>query len=298
MTSEHKTFHGKTLLFGEYTIIVGSEALVVPLKRYATQWTKADAQQVLHQQLRADLKKYIQHIENEKALHDMLDFNALRSAFDEGWFVQSDIPQGYGAGSSGALVANIYERFAFRSEKENVEEMRQKLAMLEAYFHGSSSGLDPLACFLGVPLRVSSEGINEVTINALPKLGIHLADTGFQSPTAPLVAYFREQLMKYSFFKKLNSGMIPAVETAINALLLGKTEQLQAAMATISAFQLEYFRPMIPQKMLQSWKTGLDKGDCLFKLCGSGGGGFMLVFTFGKSFNQDNLCNFSTFRIL
>ena len=36
---------------------------------------------------------------------------------------------------------------------------------------------------------------------------------------------------------------------------------------------------MIPKKFLKLWKKGLSTNDYIFKLCGSGGGGFLLGFT-------------------
>ena len=36
---------------------------------------------------------------------------------------------------------------------------------------------------------------------------------------------------------------------------------------------------MIPVNMLDVWKKGMQTGDYYLKLCGSGGGGYMLGFT-------------------
>lgn len=298
MKTGHPIYHGKTLLFGEYTIIVGSEALVVPLRRFSAYWMQADPKNQTHVRLQSDLKQYILHIESNKDLHQLLDYKALIHAFDEAWFVYSDIPQGYGAGSSGALVANLFSRFGYRSETEDLEALRLKLSKLEAYFHGNSSGLDPLACYLGKPLYVSSGEIRETSVSNLPELEIYLLDTGLQSPTAPLVGYFKEQLLKYSFYKKLNTKLLPFVQSGINALLQHDALQLKTAMAGISAFQYEHFTPMIPEHMLQYWKNGLDRGEYLFKLCGSGGGGFMLVFSFAEATNAESIFGLPAFRIL
>ena len=42
---------------------------------------------------------------------------------------------------------------------------------------------------------------------------------------------------------------------------------------------LNNFKPMIPAKFHDLWKTGLETNDYYLKLCGSGGGGYMLGFT-------------------
>ena len=36
---------------------------------------------------------------------------------------------------------------------------------------------------------------------------------------------------------------------------------------------------MIPNQFQSVWKKGIDSGDYYLKLCGSGGGGFILGFT-------------------
>ena len=41
------------------------------------------------------------------------DFDKLDSDLQNGMYFDSSIPQGYGVGSSGALVAAFYDRYAF-----------------------------------------------------------------------------------------------------------------------------------------------------------------------------------------
>jgi mevalonate kinase len=47
----------------------------------------------------------------------------------------------------------------------------------------------------------------------------------------------------------------------------------------LSKVVLGNFKPMIPQQFHQLWQKGLDTGDYYLKLCGSGGGGYILGFT-------------------
>ena len=85
-------------------------------------------------------------------------------------YFDSSIPQGYGVGSSGALVAAIYDEYA--SDKITVLEnlTRDKLLQLktifsemESFFHGKSSGLDPLNSYLSIPILINSKDNIEVT---------------------------------------------------------------------------------------------------------------------------------------
>ena len=60
----------------------------------------------------------------------------------------------------------------------------------------------------------------------------------------------------------------------------------------LSDFQYQYFQEMIPKKYQQIWMDGLVSGDYTLKLCGAGGGGFMLGFT--EDFERVNLQEIET----
>jgi mevalonate kinase len=42
---------------------------------------------------------------------------------------------------------------------------------------------------------------------------------------------------------------------------------------------LNHFKPMIPKKFHQIWASGIESNAYYLKLCGSGGGGYILGFT-------------------
>ena len=42
---------------------------------------------------------------------------------------------------------------------------------------------------------------------------------------------------------------------------------------------LENFKPMIPKDFHQLWAKGIESDDYFLKLCGSGGGGYILGFS-------------------
>jgi mevalonate kinase len=42
---------------------------------------------------------------------------------------------------------------------------------------------------------------------------------------------------------------------------------------------LQNFKPMIPEHLISIWQKGIDTNAYYLKLCGSGGGGFVLGFT-------------------
>jgi mevalonate kinase len=47
----------------------------------------------------------------------------------------------------------------------------------------------------------------------------------------------------------------------------------------LSMVVLNNFKPMIPEQFHAIWQKGIDTNDYYLKLCGSGGGGYILGFT-------------------
>ncbi|MBT7766237.1 MAG: mevalonate kinase, partial [Bdellovibrionales bacterium] len=57
----------------------------------------------------------------------------------------------------------------------------------------------------------------------------------------------------------------------------------------LSSFQLENFTPMIPNLYLDIWQQGLKNNNYYLKLCGAGGGGFLMGIARNRKVLQDNL---------
>jgi mevalonate kinase len=72
--------------------------------------------------------------------------------------------------------------------------------------------------------------------------------------------------------KKYNDG-------AVKSFLKGENKPLFENVKAISSLFLDNFKPMIPQKFEGVWRKGLETNAYYLKLCGSGGGGFVLGFT-------------------
>jgi mevalonate kinase len=54
---------------------------------------------------------------------------------------------------------------------------------------------------------------------------------------------------------------------------------LMTSIKSLSQLVYDNFSPMIPDNYKQLWKEGIDTNSYYLKLCGSGGGGFILGFT-------------------
>lgn len=222
----------------------------------------------------------------------MVTFNIQEMLNDiaSGMYFDSSIPQGYGVGSSGALVAAIYDKYA--NDKITVLEnlTRDKLLQLkgifgqmESFFHGKSSGLDPLNSYLSLPILINSKdnieptGIPSQSVQG--KGAVFLIDSGIVGETAPMVNIFMENLKDNGFRKMLKSQFIKHTNACVENFLHGDIKSLFENTKKLSKVVLNHFKPMIPEQFHQVWQNGIETNDYYLKLCGSGGGGYILGFT-------------------
>jgi len=281
-----RTYPGKIMLFGEYSIICGSKALVIPFNQVGGRWKfHKNSDQILEsiQSSQQALVKLERYLSAEKKFDYIIDIHRFKEDLNVGLYFDSDIPQQYGVGSSGALVAALFDRYK-KKEENDLAELKSNLAHIESAFHGNSSGIDPLCCYLNKSIYIEkSEKQNNINIIDnlsfnINDLTIFLIDTKISSSTAPLVNIFRNKLHNYSFYKKINNSYIPIVNEAINDFLNLDSEALFIRLKDIEAFQYEFFDEMIPINIKPLFNPNITK-PFHFKLCGSGGGGYILGFT-------------------
>ncbi|MBN2238072.1 MAG: hypothetical protein JW729_10965, partial [Bacteroidales bacterium] len=167
--------------------------------------------------------------------------------------------------------------------KKGIFKLKSIFAQMESYFHGKSSGLDPLNCYIQYPLLIkNSSEIKTVGIprNKFDKNGaIFLINSGKPGKTAPLVNHFLESYKDADYKNAIDNELIPLNNTLITTLLEGNGTEFFNLLDKLSNFQLQYFDRMIPDAIRDLWKEGVESKLYSLKLCGSGGGGFMLGFT-------------------
>ncbi|MDO1501572.1 mevalonate kinase [Winogradskyella maritima] len=283
-------FYSKILLFGEYGIIKDSKGLSIPYNFYNGALKLDDNNSETARKSNESLTKFAGYLENIDYDLVSFDIERLKQDLADGMYFDSSIPQGYGVGSSGALVASIYDRYA--SEKITVLEnlTREKLLKLkaifsemESFFHGKSSGLDPLNSYLSLPILINSKDNIEATgIPSQTEKGqgaVFLLDSGIVGETAPMVSIFMENMKQEGFRKMLKDQFIKHTDACVDDFLKGDIKSLFKNTKQLSKVVLSNFKPMIPQQFHDLWKKGLDTNDYYLKLCGSGGGGYILGFT-------------------
>lgn len=278
------SFFAKILLFGEYGIIENAKGLTIPYNFYKGTLKFINANQ--HQESNQALLEFTDFLASEMA--DSFDIARLQKDLANGMYFDSDIPQGYGVGSSGALVAAIYDAYALEPiaanglSKAKITELKKTLGTMESYFHGKSSGIDPLICYMNIPLLINSQ--DDIDTVGLPaekqgKGAIFLINSGVPGKTEPMVKAFFEKMKNEGFRHTMRKEFTKYNDACIDAFVKGKTEPLFNNLKSLSTWAFINFKPMIPTKVLNAWENGIQSNDYYLKLCGSGGGGFVLGFT-------------------
>ncbi len=274
-------FYAKILLFGEYGIIEDSQGLTLPYSFYKGTLKFSENQSDFEKKSNESLSKYAQYL-SELNLPE-----AFKKDIEKGLFFDSNIPQGYGVGSSGALVAAIFEKYSFKKynpstiSKTQLKDLRKVFGELESYFHGKSSGIDPLICYMNLPILIENrESVDKVSIpkEEAGKGAIFLIDSGSIGETGPMVQIFFEKLKNEGFRKTLKEEFIKYNNACIDTFLNKEMTPFFKNLKNLSKWAYVHFKPMIPNNLYNAWKKGLDTNAYYLKLCGSGGGGYILGF--------------------
>ncbi len=293
---EKRYFYSKLLLFGEYSVIKDSMALAMPYPAFKgrLRFPHNQKEKVVDQ----ELKSFALYIKKHTALLDELEcsFDLPSFNFDisQGLRFDSSIPVGFGVGSSGALCAALFDRYgALKNERLGIDPLHLKkvFAFLEGHFHGASSGVDPLISYLGKAILIKQK--DELLPVQLPDLkrgqgAIFLINTGRPRRTEPLVNLFLEKCKSEQFSSLCQQELLPITNNCINSFLEQRFSDLLLSFKELSKFQFENFTPMIPKLYMDIWEQGLEKGSFSMKLCGAGGGGFLLGITadFARAYEQ------------
>lgn len=285
-------YYAKILLFGEYGIINDAQGLSVPYNYYQGAFKQDAALSGSAQRSNESLRKffhYLSELQSSGEAIAKLDLAAFEKDLNQNFYFDSSIPEGYGVGSSGALCAAIYDRYAINRidpeediSKENIQKLKQILGQMESYFHGKSSGLDPLICYLKLPVLIESKdqlGTVQIPAKQEGKGAIFLLNSGQPGETQPMVNIFMEKMKHEGFRKVMKEQFTKYNDACIAAFLKGDTKPLFNNLKQLSNLVFENFSPMIPHSVKELWRQGIETNAYYLKLCGSGGGGFVLGFT-------------------
>ncbi|MEM1219022.1 MAG: hypothetical protein AAGH79_08915 [Bacteroidota bacterium] len=264
----------KLLLFGEHSVLQRSKALAVPYPRLGGQW-----RQNKRIEQSSSLLPWVAYLRTDAVRSSYLDVQRFADDLRAGWFFESTIPIGYGLGSSGALTAAVWRKYA-NEEIEDWSALQQQLGWMESFFHGASSGTDPLICYLQKPVVLSkAAGVQETSLPDFDSAGryeLFLLDTQIPRSTGRFVEGFLEQCQEAAYLREILENYNPVSDQLIQDYLQNKPDSLREGFKTLSALQWSLFRAMIPSEVEAVWEEGLREGHYHLKLCGAGGGGYLL----------------------
>lgn len=289
-------YYSKVILFGEYSMIFDATALMVPLQQFSARWKLSKLTMPRAKKSNESICRFRNYLADIKNVSASIDIDALSRDLNFGLNLSSNVPSGYGLGSSGTLVAAVYDRYA-KLHTNDLMELKSIFGQMESYFHGSSSGIDPLQCYLGKPFRISPQGV-ELVNGGFLKRDIHicLIDTKIKSNTRPLVQHFKEQRQDEAFLSAFQRDYVPHVTDCINNLIDGSNEAFFASLTKLTKAQLLFLRPMITENTLHLFEQDYDFHFGV-KISGSGGGGYVLGFTDDKEKAKQLLADFDTIWI-
>lgn len=282
-------FYAKILLFGEYGIIKDSKGLAIPFNAYRGALKSSKKLTEKAQKSNQNLLRFYTYLSSLKT--DIVRFDLVRLQLDiqQGMYFDSSIPQGYGIGSSGALVASIYDQYAEDKitvlenlTRDKLLQLKEIFSLMESFFHGKSSGLDPLNSYLSLPILINSKTHIEPAGIPSQKEGkgaVFLLDSQIVGETEPMVSIFMNKMKNEGFRKMLNEEFVLHTDACIEDFLKGNVSSLFGNIKKLSKVVLTNFKPMIPAAFHKVWEQGLLSNDYYLKLCGSGGGGYILGFT-------------------
>ena len=272
-------YYSKVILFGEYSMIFDSTALMVPLKQFSAQWRFAS--HLLAQgsaASNASLQRFADYLSTLDGVKDNFDLQRFNHDLYYNLFLDSNVPSGYGLGSSGTLVAAVYDAYT-NQKTDDLLALKTLFGQMESFFHGSSSGIDPLQCYVGKPFKITPKEVQILSDDFFQKgINICLIDTKIKSNTKPLVEHFKKQRLDPSFGNRFQKEYTPQVKSCIDSMIQGDKDLFFKSLNLLTKGQLEFLRPMITNNTLDLFTTDYDFYFGV-KISGSGGGGYVLGFT-------------------
>ncbi len=282
-------FYAKILLFGEYGIIKDSKGLAIPYNSFQGALKTDEQLSDTARQSNSNLANFLAYLRTIDSGLVSFRLEALEKDINNGMFFDSSIPQGYGVGSSGALVAAIYDKYAEDKitvlenlTREKLLKLKEIFSLMESFFHGKSSGLDPLNSYLSLPILINSK--NHLEPAGIPsqqdgKGAVFLLDSEQVGETGPMVSIFMNKMKNEGFRRMIDEDFARYTDACIDDFLHGNMKSLMGNVKQLSKVVLAHFKPMIPKSFHTLWQKGIESNDYYLKLCGSGGGGYILGFT-------------------
>jgi len=276
-------YPSKIILFGEYGILLNSKALAIPYSRFSGRFILPEVSPVEPSPIKAfsnrEMANLIHYFKARSEQFKFLDITRFEYDLNHGLYFDSSIPAGSGLGSSGALSAAIYDRYSLAAPQIDFLSAKSYLAAIESCFHGVSSGIDPFISWIKKPVLLGKSGAPDISVDLSPFFHVYtlfLINSHSPGNTGTLVNHFMENYQHSDFKDVIDQEYIPVINQTIDALLAVDFCTFEQSLTRYSQIQLGHFAPMIPVSMIDHFSYGIETGFFNLKICGSGGGGYIL----------------------
>ncbi|MEZ4917250.1 MAG: hypothetical protein R2836_09745 [Chitinophagales bacterium] len=283
-----KKFPSKILLFGEHIINKGAHGLAIPYNEMYCQLSFDTTQLNYYTHSNEALTKLSEYIVNHREINTYYNTLNLKEDVNKGLGFCMNIPIGYGLGSSGAVTAAIFSKYKVK-KLNDLAELKNVLAITESFFHGKSSGLDPIVSYLNKTIVIEkTPNVVYQEFNWEKHYNIYLLDTKTPRKTGPLVEQFLHKYNSNSSFQKVVDNEIIPLNNAIIADFINNKYDI-VKIKQLSQLQLENYNELILAEYKDLWQKGIDNNTYYLKICGTGGGGYFLIFSENKSLNLSDI---------
>lgn len=267
MVNFERIFPAKVLLFGEYTVLHGGEALAIPFPKFFAKWIKTS--EIDHRLI--DFLAYLKDCISLEPYICRDKIASLDTALQDGLILQSTIPMGYGLGSSASVCAAVLSAI----QKEDIisdEDLRFIFSEMEAYYHGTSSGIDPFVPFYQKAIKIQEEKISFCVLpTSMPN--VYLFDSLIPRKGKQLINWYNSRRVEGSDFYR----SCEQLKSINQSIISSEDRDIIKDLKELTSLQLQSLAHFIPEKIRALWKISLDQNLAYFKLCGAGGGGMFLV---------------------
>ena len=120
-------------------------------------------------------------------------------------------------------------------------------------------------------------------------------DSKINSSTKKMIEIFQNKMNESEFRYFFDNKYIINTNECIEYLLNG-SDLFRDSLKQLSESTLNNFKEMIPNQLINIWENGLKSDSYYMKLCGSGGGGFFLLFDFNNQINS-SLSDFNLYQV-
>ncbi len=254
------TLPAKAILFGEYLVLMGGDILSLPLPNQTGGFS-------INPESNSFWEGYYQFLSDiSEDFNQDFDIDRLKADIVAGLHFDTTFKQRAGLGSSGVLVACLYRDYT-DNKVTDTTQLLEDFSKMEAYFHGTSSGFDPLVSYLAKPILRQGDSVQ--VLQKLPEVNYTIVDSHAQRKDPDLVNNFLQRVSDSTGY-----------ESDINALTLLNNEIIASIVeGDIPDEKIAHFCEE-EQRLFPDCFPPSMAGQPLVKLCGAGGGGYFIRFDF------------------